>query len=138
MYDLNSTMSAALGPETQAPTLEPLFGAAHQLSYASERFHWERTEGGRGGRGERGESRVRSVNDRMMLAERAFLDPMGLGANATWYKHLVSSYNVDTVHAALCDSYHGLHWTAERYTLQAVLRMQYCVHARRSHSASLL
>lgn len=35
--------------------------------------------------------KVRELNDRLMMAERAFTDPDGL-FQRTWYKHLVSIY----------------------------------------------
>lgn len=36
--------------------------------------------------------KVREVNDRLMMAERAFTDPDGL-IGRTWYKHLVCLFN---------------------------------------------
>ncbi|KAG2300097.1 hypothetical protein Bca52824_036569 [Brassica carinata] len=62
--------------------VSPLIKSIQDLSTAAEKINIEKEEGVKGA------LRVREVNDRLMMAERALTDRDGLSGRS-WYKHLV-------------------------------------------------
>uniref|UniRef100_A0A2P2LPN3 glutamate carboxypeptidase II n=1 Tax=Rhizophora mucronata TaxID=61149 RepID=A0A2P2LPN3_RHIMU len=76
-------------------SLTPLFKSIEDLKKAAIKVHEERKamEKGRGwSMWKKDEFKVRELNDRLMMAERAFTDRDGLNGRH-WYKHLVCRVN---------------------------------------------
>src|SRR5690349_20492291 len=81
-------------PEARAPQLEsaPLLNAADSLNHAAQRYERMYSQwverGGVTQAGSTGSSSLKSLNERLLQAERALTSPEGL-AKRSWYTHLL-------------------------------------------------
>jgi N-acetylated-alpha-linked acidic dipeptidase len=88
------TPSRAPAPEAKAPQLEfaPLLNAADSLTRAAQRYERVYSQwverGGVTQAGTSGASSLKSLNERLLQAERALTSPDGL-AKRSWYTHLL-------------------------------------------------